>query len=277
MNNFSTTTEDYHHYSPSSSSSSSASSSSSSSIHKDYVSTKNLNINSSVLLPPNNSNNFTKKSLLQEKRKSGRKKFKETRHPIYRGVRQRKGKWVCELRQPHIKNSRLWLGTFSSPDMAARAYDVAALAIKGESASLNFPQDKTTYQKNIDYSTTASSSGMAAAPVAVVVTDPTSTISSNSTREPPSSSSVTVAQVQSQTQDQGPGLGLLTNNNSSSNVDEYLDEEEVFNMPGLLDSLAEGLILTPPAMKKGFSWDDYNNNGFNDYSSNDHNFSLWSE
>ncbi|KAF4352921.1 hypothetical protein F8388_000681 [Cannabis sativa] len=159
--------------------------------------------------------------------------------------------------------------------MAARAYDVAALAIKGESASLNFPQDKTTYQKNIDYSTTASSSGMAAAPVAVVVTDPTSTISSNSTREPPSSSSVTVAQVQSQ--DQGPGLGLLTNNNSSSNVDEYLDEEEVFNMPGLLDSLAEGLILTPPAMKKGFSWDDYNNNGFNDYSSNDHNFSLWSE
>ena len=36
----------------------------------------------------------------------------------------------------------------------------------------------------------------------------------------------------------------------------FLDEEALFNMPGLLESMAEGLILTPPARKRGFDWDD---------------------
>ena len=36
----------------------------------------------------------------------------------------------------------------------------------------------------------------------------------------------------------------------------FLDEEALFNMPGLLESMAEGLILTPPARQRGFDWDD---------------------
>ncbi|RVW48004.1 Dehydration-responsive element-binding protein 1D [Vitis vinifera] len=32
-----------------------------------------------------------------QKRKAGRKKFKETRHPLYKGVRQRNGKWLLWL------------------------------------------------------------------------------------------------------------------------------------------------------------------------------------
>ncbi|KAI4377826.1 hypothetical protein MLD38_015399 [Melastoma candidum] len=60
-------------------------------------------------------------------------------HPKYRGVRKRKwGKWVAEIRLPNCRE-RIWLGSYDTPEKAARAFDAALYCLRGRDAQFNLP------------------------------------------------------------------------------------------------------------------------------------------
>ncbi|MFS7911423.1 putative transcription factor AP2-EREBP family [Helianthus anomalus] len=147
------------------------------------------------------------------KKRAGRKKFKETRHPVYRGVRSRNpGKWVCEVREPN-NQSRVWLGTYPTAEMAARAHDVAVLAMRGRSACLNFAD--SVWRLPVPESSNVKDIQKAAAEA---------------------------AEAFRQTEDKVVGTNELPE------VVVYADEEEMFGMPGYIASMAEGLMVPPPQM-----------------------------
>ncbi|CAL8157067.1 unnamed protein product [Prunus armeniaca] len=162
------------------------------------------------------------------KRRSGRRVFKETRHPVYRGVRRRNNnKWVCELREPNNKKARIWLGTYPTADMAARAHDVAALAFRGNLACLNFAD-------SVPASTDAAGIRRAATEAAEAFRQ------AEDGGVDEKESKAVVSEEKGCVEMEG-----------SSNL-FYLDEEEIFEMPRLLDDMAEGLMLSPPECLDGY-------------------------
>ncbi|KAI3746343.1 hypothetical protein L6452_08773 [Arctium lappa] len=139
------------------------------------------------------------------------------KHHIYHGVRRRgsSAKWVSEIREPKSPN-RIWLGTFPTPEMAAVAYHVAAVALKGGAAQLNFPNSISS----LPVPASAASRDIQAAAAGAAMDALVSCHGGGVTAEPPA---IWIADV-------------------------FVDEDLIFNMPNLINDMAEGMLLSPPRL-----------------------------
>ncbi|MED6226250.1 hypothetical protein PIB30_101778 [Stylosanthes scabra] len=189
------------------------------------------------------------------------------RHPLYHGIRCRGSKWVSEIRQPR-QASRIWLGTFPTAEMAAAAYDVAALALKGDSAVLNLPESVGNYQIPV----TRSPEDIRRAAIAAAAS-----------MKKPDQEPTTTPHIIAVNNDNNIVDDDGTNNNNNNNIitttlcsssstwydgNDFTDEEAMFRMPSLLVDMAEGMLLSPPRIILSPSPPSYN--------SGDDGDSLWS-
>ncbi|KAL0460087.1 UNVERIFIED_CONTAM: Dehydration-responsive element-binding protein 1F [Sesamum latifolium] len=189
----------------------------------------------------------------KHKKRAGQKIFKETRHPSteeYAGGAPANG---CVKSASPTRNQEYGWG--HSPTRRRQpSRRRAALALRGENAPLNFPDSARLLPRAPSSSSRHS-------------TKRYEMISSGGTPLLGTHRQANFDQTRTVSVENGTERASDSEGNDAGRVG-FVDEEAMFNMPVLLDSLAEGLLLTPLAMSEGFSWS-------HDESDDDVELKLW--
>ncbi|CAN8316666.1 unnamed protein product [Cochlearia groenlandica] len=181
------------------------------------------------------------------------------RHPLYKGVRQRKNsdKWVSEIREPR-KPNRIWLGTFSTPEMAAIAYDVAALALKGAQTELNFPNSASSLPVPNSMSPGDIQAAAASAAAAFGAAGDAIVMAKDDGNSGLSGAECTMNGSYNNGDDDG-NVNVMSNG--------FMDDDMIFDMPNVYMDMAEGMLLSPPrhefAFDSAYDGDHHHAHGYN--------------
>nr|POF07489.1 dehydration-responsive element-binding protein 1b [Quercus suber] len=178
------------------------------------------------------------------KKRDGRKKFKETKHLMYRGVRngeEEPTKWVFEVHEPN-KKLGIWLEIFPITEMTACAHDVATIVLHSRYACLNFTNSvwrilvrALTTAKDIQRATLEAAESFRLAEL--------DNVSGNELRQ----------RIENEAT-----MTMAAKVETEAEVVFFIDKEVVFSMPRLLINMAKGMLLPPPHC---YSGDDMKTDG----------------